>query len=115
MRQCCGHPLITGGQADKAKPWADHTVALLAPYAQQGVPIIGIEPSCILTMRDEYLTLATDIDNARIVAAPAFTFEEFVAYAHEAGRVDAPWRADAGKALLHGHCHHKVLVGNEVT
>ncbi len=114
-RKCCGRPLITGGQADKAKPWADHNIALLAPYAKQGVPIIGIEPSCILTMRDEYLALAADVDDARIVAAQAFTFEEFVAHALETDQFDAPWRADAGKALLHGHCHHKALVGNEVT
>ena len=63
-RKCCGRPLIIGGQADKAKPWADHNVALLAPYAQQGVPIIGIEPSCTVTLRDEYLTLAGDAERA---------------------------------------------------
>ncbi|MEZ4635129.1 MAG: FAD-linked oxidase C-terminal domain-containing protein [Caldilineaceae bacterium] len=50
-RACCGRPLITGGQADKAQPWIDHNVALLAPYAAQGIPIVGIEPSCILTVR----------------------------------------------------------------
>ena len=58
-RKCCGRPLITGGQADKAKPWIDHNVALLAPLAHQGIPIVGIEPSCILTLRDEYLDLAS--------------------------------------------------------
>ncbi|NJN81006.1 MAG: hypothetical protein HC802_01095 [Caldilineaceae bacterium] len=112
-RKCCGRPLITGGQADKARPWIDHNVALLAPYAQQGIPIVGIEPSCILTLRDEYLNLASNRGQANILAQGAFTFEEFVVREVEAGRFRAPWRAAPGKAMLHGHCHHKALVGNE--
>ena len=59
-RKCCGRTLITGGQANKAGPWIDHNVALLAPYAKRGIPIVGVEPSCILTLRDEYLDLASD-------------------------------------------------------
>ena len=112
-RKCCGRPLITGGQADKAKPWVDHNVALLAPYANQGVPIVGIEPSCILTLRDEYLTLASDRGRARLLAEQAFTFEEFVTREREAGRFTPQWQDNPGKVLLHGHCHHKALVGNE--
>ena len=114
-RKCCGRPLITGGQADKAKPWIDHNVALLAPYAQRGIPILGVEPSCILTLRDEYLTLAADPDRARIVAGQAFTFDEFVAREAAAGRFRPAWKKEAAKALLHGHCHHKALVGNDST
>ncbi len=114
-RKCCGRPLITGGQADKARPWIDHNVALLAPYAHQGIPIVGIEPSCILTLRDEYLQLASDRGRARLLAANAWTFDEFVAQAAAAGRFAPPWRAGPRQALLHGHCHHKALVGNEVT
>lgn len=112
-RACCGRPLITGGQADKARAGADHNVALLAPFANQGVPIVGVEPSCILTLRDEYLTLASDTKRARILAANAFTFEEFIVREAEAGRFAPQWRPQPGKALLHGHCHHKALVGNE--
>jgi Fe-S oxidoreductase len=114
-RQCCGRPLITGGQADKAKAWVDHNVALLAPFARQGIPIVGIEPSCILTLRDEYLSLASDVKRAKLLAANAFTFEEFVVREQQAGRFAPKWRAQPGKALLHGHCHHKALVGNEPT
>lgn len=112
-RKCCGRPLMTGGQADKAKAWVDHNVALLAPYANQGVPIVGIEPSCILTLRDEYLTLASDARRAQILAAHAFTFEEFIVREVGEGRFKPKWRDKPGKALLHGHCHHKALVGNE--
>jgi len=114
-RQCCGRPLITGGQADKAKPWIDHNVALLAPYAQQGLPIVGAEPSCILTLRDEYLNLASDPAQAEQVAQQVFTFEEFVVSEQEAGRLANVWPSQSGKALLHGHCHQKALVGNEAS
>ncbi|MEZ4709674.1 MAG: FAD-linked oxidase C-terminal domain-containing protein [Caldilineaceae bacterium] len=114
-RQCCGRPLITGGQADKAKAWVDHNVALLAPLANQGIPIVGIEPSCILTLRDEYLNLASDKRRAQILADNAFTFEEFVAAEMDAERFKPTWKPNAGKALLHGHCHHKAMVGNEAS
>ncbi len=114
-RKCCGRPLITGGQADQAKPWVDHNVALLAPYAQAGIPIIGIEPSCILTMRDEYLNLASDQRRAKLLAGNAYTIEEFVVREAAAGRFTPTWRPDSGKALLHGHCHQKALVGNEAS
>ncbi len=134
-RKCCGRPAITGGQAQRAKPWVDHNVALLAPHAQAGVPIIGIEPSCILTLRDEYPTLASDKRRAKLLAEHALTFEEFVVRELDAGRFNAPWKFSADstehesnqqtdstehesqkrRVLLHGHCHHKALVGNEST
>jgi FAD/FMN-containing dehydrogenase/Fe-S oxidoreductase len=114
-RKCCGRPLITGGQADRAKAWVDHNVALLAPYAAQGVAIVGLEPSCILTLRDEYLTLASDSKRTKLLAQHAFTFEEFIVGEAKAGRFTVKFQPQAGKALLHGHCHHKALVGNEVS
>jgi Fe-S oxidoreductase len=114
-RKCCGRPLMTGGQADRAKPWVDHNVALLAPFANRGIPIVGLEPSCILTLRDEYVSLASDRQRAQVLAQNAFTFEEFVAREVEEGRFTPQWKPEPGKALLHGHCHHKALVGNEST
>jgi FAD/FMN-containing dehydrogenase/Fe-S oxidoreductase len=114
-RACCGRPLITGGQANKAKAWVDQNVALLAPYAAQGIPIIGIEPSCILTLRDEYLTLASDPARAQILAQNAYTFDEFVVREAAAGGFQEIWRQAPGKALLHGHCHQKALIGNEAS
>ena len=114
-RKCCGRTLITGGQANKARPWIDHNVALLAPYAERGIPIIGVEPSCILTLRDEYLDLASDPARARVLAGQAFTFEEFVDRALKAERFEPLWKRGPARALLHGHCHHKAMVGNEPT
>ncbi|MCY4090594.1 MAG: FAD-binding protein [Caldilineaceae bacterium] len=123
-RACCGRPLITGGQADKVRSWVDQNVALLAPYARQGVPIVGIEPSCILTLRDEYPDLASDREEALLLAESAFTFDEFIvlatAAADEVAEPSRPsllsiWRNDAGTAYLHGHCHQKALIGNEAS
>ncbi len=116
-RACCGRPLITGGQANKASKWVDQNVALLSPYARQGIPIVGLEPSCILTLRDEYLDLASDREMARILADNAFTFDEFIAAGNggEAGRIGSIWRTHAGAAYLHTHCHQKALIGNEAS
>ncbi len=111
-RACCGRPLITGGQADRARAWVDHNVALLAPYAAQGVPIVGLEPSCILTLRDEYPALAADADRARLLARSAFTLEEFIVRAAQADDLRGIWRQERETAWLHGHCHQKALVGN---
>ncbi|MBI1299509.1 FAD-binding protein [bacterium] len=114
-RACCGRPLITGGQADKARAWVDHNVALLAPYAAQGIPIVGIEPSCILTVRDEYLSLASDKERAAILAENAYTFEEFVVSQAGTGHFTDIWQETPGNVLLHGHCHQKALVGNDAS
>jgi len=112
-RKCCGRPLLTGGQADKARAWVDHNVALLAAWAQAGIPIVGIEPSCILTLRDEYPALASDRKRAQMLASAALTFEEFALREVGRGRFAAKWRTEPGKALLHGHCHTRAIVGNE--
>ena len=130
-RACCGRPLITGGQADKVRGWVDQNVALLAPYARQGLPIVGLEPSCILTLRDEYLELASDREAAQIVAESALTFDEFIAREttglgegvneSEEGENSSTtpfaniWRSEPGTAYLHGHCHQKALIGNEAS
>ncbi|MXY93469.1 MAG: FAD-binding protein [Caldilineaceae bacterium SB0664_bin_27] len=130
-RACCGRPLITGGQADKVRGWVDRNVGLLAPFARQGLPIVGLEPSCILTLRDEYLELATDRESAQIVAEHALTFDEFIARettALEENKegsqegTDTPgsgfseiWRDEPGTVSLHGHCHQKALIGNEAS
>ena len=111
-RSCCGRPLLTGGQADRARAWVDHNVALLAPYAAQGIPVIGLEPSCILTLRDEYPDLASDRTRARLLAGWVQTFEEFVVQEAARGGFRGIWQEGGVEALLHGHCHHRALVGD---
>jgi FAD/FMN-containing dehydrogenase/Fe-S oxidoreductase len=103
---CCGRTFLSAGLVDEAKAELDRLVATFAPFAARGVPIIGLEPSCLLTLRDELLSLRTDKD-AKSISAHALTFEEFLAREAEAGRLQLPLRAIGDKVLVHGHCHQK--------
>ena len=103
---CCGRTFLSAGLVDEARAELDRTVAAFAPFAARGVPIIGLEPSCLLTLRDELLSLRTD-DDAKRVSAHALLFEEFLAREAEAGRLSLPLNPIGGKALVHGHCHQK--------
>jgi Fe-S oxidoreductase len=103
---CCGRTFLSIGQVDEAHKEIERTLAALAPYATRGVPIVGLEPSCILGFRDEVPAIVTD-DRARTLAALALTFEEFLAREAKAGRLDLPLRPIGARALVHGHCHQK--------
>ncbi|WFU43645.1 FAD-linked oxidase C-terminal domain-containing protein [Bradyrhizobium sp. CB82] len=103
---CCGRTFLSAGLVDEAKAELDRLVASFAPFAARGVPIIGLEPSCLLTLRDELLSLRKD-DDAKTVSAHSLTFEEFLVREAEAGRLQLPLGAIAEKALVHGHCHQK--------
>ena len=112
-RKCCGRPLISKGMLAEARDHAAWNVARLAPYARRGVPIVGLEPSCLLTLRDETVDLVRT-DDARAVARQSFLFEEFLV--RERGRgLALSFGATGRKALLHGHCHQKALVGTGPT
>jgi len=103
---CCGRTFLSAGLVEQARGELDRLVATYAPFAARGVPIIGLEPSCLLTLRDELLSLRND-DNAKAVSAQALLFEEFLAREAGAGRLRLPLGAIPGKALVHGHCHQK--------
>ncbi len=103
---CCGRTFLSAGLVEDARFELDRLVAAFAPFAARGVPIIGLEPSCLLTLRDELLSLRKD-DDATCVGAHALTFEEFLVREAEAGRLQLPLGAVADKALVHGHCHQK--------
>ncbi|MXX96764.1 MAG: FAD-binding protein [Rhodothermaceae bacterium] len=113
--RCCGRPLISKGLVKKARAAAKDTVERLLPYAKQGLPIIGLEPSCLLSMRDEYLYLLPESEDARIVASQAVLFDEFIARLAEEGRLPMTFTGTAKEVLLHGHCHQRALVGTEPT
>jgi Fe-S oxidoreductase len=110
---CCGRPMISKGLVDQAKVLAQQTVEQLAPYAQAGIPIIGLEPSCILTLRDEYLYLLPDHPDVAIVAKHTYTFEEYIAELADADKLNLEFTDASREILLHGHCHQKALVGTE--
>jgi len=106
---CCGRTYLAGGLIDAARREAARTIAALLPYAQRGVPIVGLEPSCLLTLRDEFIALLPGPQSAA-VAARALLFEEFLAQEIEAGRFGQQLHALPEKhALLHGHCHQKAF------
>jgi len=103
---CCGRTFLSAGLVDEARTELDRLVVAFAPFAARGVPIVGLEPSCLLTLRDELSSLRRDND-AKAVGAHALTFEEFLVREAEAGRLQLPLGTVSGKAIVHGHCHQK--------
>ncbi|RXH29795.1 lactate dehydrogenase [Bradyrhizobium nanningense] len=103
---CCGRTFLSAGLVDEARTELDRLVSAFAPFAARGVPIVGLEPSCLLTLRDELASLRKD-DDAKTVGAHALTFEEFLVREAEAGRLQLPLGSVADKAMVHGHCHQK--------
>ena len=112
-RKCCGRPLISKGMLVEAREHAAWNVRHLAPYARRDVAIVGLEPSCLLTLRDETVDLVRT-DDARAVARQSFLFEEFLLRERARG-LTLTFGAAGRKALLHGHCHQKALVGTAPT
>ena len=104
---CCGRTFLPPDWSTRRAHELDRLVATYAPFAARGVPIVGLEPSCLLTLRDELLSLRSD-DAAKSVSAHALLFEEFLVREAEAGRLQtAARRRSPAKALVHGHCHQK--------
>lgn len=103
---CCGRTFLSAGLVDQARTELDRLVTTYAPFAARGLPIVGLEPSCLLTLRDELLSLRSD-DAARNISAHALLFEEFLVREAEAGRLQLPLKPIAPKAMVHGHCHQK--------
>ena len=104
---CCGRTFLAAGLVEEAKREMARTLSALAPFIERGVPIVGLEPSCLLTFRDEALVLGFEREASE---AQFLLFEEFVAHASEDRNLDIPLRSLAGKrALLHGHCHQKAF------
>lgn len=108
---CCGRPMISKGLLDEARRVAATNVAALAPYAERGIPIVGCEPSCILSFRDEYPDLL-DGPEEQALAERSYTLEEFIVQEHLAGRLKLAFAEHGQQALLHTHCHEKALIGS---
>jgi Fe-S oxidoreductase len=105
---CCGRTFLAVGAVAQAKEEAERVLAALSPYVARGVPVIGLEPSCLLTFRDELPALMKN-DAAKQLADNAFLFEEFLAREHQEGRLNLPLKPLDKRALLHGHCHQKAF------
>jgi FAD/FMN-containing dehydrogenase/Fe-S oxidoreductase len=106
---CCGRTFLAAGLVDEARKEARRMLDALAPAIAAGTPIIGLEPACLLTLRDEFPAILPGAATTAL-AAHAQLFEEFVASEKEAGRFHLPLAAMPGMtALLHGHCHQKAF------
>ncbi len=105
---CCGRTFLSVGAVHEARREMERTLAALTPYVERGMPVIGLEPSCLLGFRDEMPALLRS-EAAKALAGKAVLFEEFIASEYLEGRLDLPLGALPKKALLHGHCHQKAF------
>jgi Fe-S oxidoreductase len=102
---CCGRPLFDYGLLDTAKVWLGDVLDALRPTLEAGVPVVGIEPSCVAVFRDEILNLFPDDPDFRRLAEQTCTLAEFL------DREDIRLPHLQRRAVVHGHCHQKAIVG----
>jgi Fe-S oxidoreductase len=110
--KCCGRPLISKGFLKEAQVSANNLIASLLPYAELGLPIIGLEPSCLSTLTDDYKDLIPG-EASQLIAQHALSFDTFVANAVKQG--NAPWKQQVQQVSFHTHCHQKSLEGSAAT
>ena len=105
---CCGRTYLSCGMVERARSRVGELVNALWPFARAGVAVIGLEPSCLLTLRDEALVLGLG-ERAEVVSQQALLWEEFLAREARAGRFAAPFNPIDRPILVHGHCHQKAF------
>ena len=103
---CCGRTYLAAGMVDQAKETLGELVDHLAPYAEKGIPIIGLEPSCLFTLKDEALVMGFG-ERAITVSKHAQLLEEFLASEAKVGKLNLNLKAATRPVLFHGHCHQK--------
>jgi Fe-S oxidoreductase len=104
---CCGRPLYDYGMLDTAKLLLKRLVSKLTPYARAGVPIVGLEPSCVAALRDELPAMLIHDEDATRIATGTMTLAEFLQEHAEGWRMPRLER----RAIVHGHCHHEAIMG----
>ena len=108
---CCGRTYLASGMVEEAKAKARELVDALLPFAEKGIAIVGLEPSCLLTLRDEMLVMGLG-EAAQTISQHALLLEEFLAREASAGRLEAlkaALKPVTQPILLHGHCHQKAF------
>lgn len=106
---CCGRTYLAAGLVEKARAEARRTLDTLMPFVNRGVRIVGLEPSCLLTLRDEFLSYGFG-DEAQALAQASCLFEEFLVREHDAGRLSLDLKPLAATDIyVHGHCHQKAF------
>jgi len=106
---CCGRTYLASGMVDEARAEARRTLEVIGPLARRGVPIVGLEPSCLFGFQDEIPNIVAG-EEARAVARCSMTFAQFIASEARAGRWPLEFaQAKFKRALVHGHCHEKAF------
>jgi Fe-S oxidoreductase len=106
---CCGRTFLAAGLVDEARREARRVLEALAPHVAAGTPIVGLEPSCLLTLRDEFPAILPG-NATKVLAERAQLLEEFVESERAAERFELPLAPMEGRTvLLHGHCHQKAF------
>jgi len=106
---CCGRTLLSNGLVEQAKLEAGRMLKAVLPYVHKGMPIIGLEPSCLLMLRDEFYALDLGPDVSTVGKA-AFLLEEFLAREHDAKQLKLNFKLPPEtRAIVHGHCHQKAF------
>ena len=103
-RVCCGRPLYDWGFLSRAKKLLRETLDVLRAELDEGLPVIGLEPSCVSVFRDELLNLFPNDPYAKKLAASAMTLSEFLM------RENVPLPQLRRKAIVQAHCHHKSVM-----
>ena len=104
---CCGRPLYDYGMLEMAKAFLERLVKDLSPYVREGIKVVGVEPSCVAVFRDELTNMLPHDEDAKRLSQNTLTLSEFLI--KEAGDYKPP-KLDR-KAIVHGHCHHKAIMG----
>jgi FAD/FMN-containing dehydrogenase/Fe-S oxidoreductase len=105
---CCGRTYLASGMVSEARTRLSALIHHLAPHAKEGIAIVGLEPSCLFTLRDEALTMGLG-EAAQVVSKHAQLLEEFLASEHKANRFVPNFKESAQPMLVHGHCHQKAF------
>jgi Fe-S oxidoreductase len=111
-RVCCGRPMLSKGMIEQARHLALKNVAALEPYVNEGIPVIGTEPSCILTFRDEYLDLLPGNSQAEALSKNSYLLDEFLFNLQQSNDLGIDWKDSGPEVFYHGHCHQRSLIGN---
>ncbi|MBO0763551.1 MAG: 4Fe-4S dicluster domain-containing protein [Hyphomicrobiaceae bacterium] len=111
---CCGRTFLSAGLVEQARTEARRFIAAARQHVERGVPIVGLEPSCLLTLRDEFVSLLPGGETNQL-AARALLFEEFLAREARAGHLPVQIAMCDAAVLLHGHCHQKAFDAMDAT
>lgn len=107
---CCGRTFLAAGLVEEARSEMRRTLDALAPFISRGVPVIGLEPSCVFTFRDEVQAILPNDDVAQKAARLCVSFEEFIARERDAGTLTLALKSGKADSIyVHGHCHQKAF------